>query len=660
MRQTLLTTACILTIGTFCVAETYTITIDETSITPATLEVAPGDIIVFDSPCATSISTGQLCTPDGIYSGGSYPPTCNGFQWTIPELASCELPIYSHWLADGCHEDRTAVVSVVNGKTMSVPSEYQTIGAAIAAAESGDRIKIAAGTYYEYDLSIKLKTITLEGEMNPDGSPGVIIDAQGQGRVFELIGGGPEPGEPGFVIVDNIVMTGGVSKGNGGAVSIQNCSPIFRNCEMTHNASAGNGGAVYVSTQSKGEPWVETNPLFVSCTLSENEAQNGGGMYADNAEIEMSHSLVVYNTASDEIGGIYHIGGGLSEINDSIICGNAPGQFYGAVDADDSCTFSQCLDEDGDGIVDGCEAGDKDGILHVPGEYPTLEMAFFEVSDGDTIMIEAGTFHQHGVDELWLEDISVSIIGAVNEDGSPATIIDGAGSNDINYITLIGEGEESFVVENLHVRNFSGVGGGMAVGFCEAIIKNCIFENNYGQTSGLFLSNVQGKIENCKMLNNNHYFIGGGLVCNDSSGATPMDIDVIDCVIEQNSGGIRLINDMNGSTVNLIGCLVRYNSPGIQAPGWWTLTLTDTTVCQNSNSEQIIGDWIDNGGNTVSTTCPPDCPSDINGDNVTNVTDLLLIIAAWGECGDCPEDIDDSGSVNVSDLLLAIAAWGDC
>jgi hypothetical protein len=43
-----------------------------------------------------------------------------------------------------------------------------------------------------------------------------------------------------------------------------------------------------------------------------------------------------------------------------------------------------------------------------------------------------------------------------------------------------------------------------------------------------------------------------------------------------------------------------------------------------------------------------------------NVSDLLSLIAAWGDCNGCVEDIDGSGVVDVSDLLTVIAAWGAC
>ena len=50
-------------------------------------------------------------------------------------------------------------------------------------------------------------------------------------------------------------------------------------------------------------------------------------------------------------------------------------------------------------------------------------------------------------------------------------------------------------------------------------------------------------------------------------------------------------------------------------------------------------------------------PGDVNGDGVVNVSDLLMVISAWGSCTDCPEDLDGDGEVNVSDLLLILSYW---
>lgn len=56
-------------------------------------------------------------------------------------------------------------------------------------------------------------------------------------------------------------------------------------------------------------------------------------------------------------------------------------------------------------------------------------------------------------------------------------------------------------------------------------------------------------------------------------------------------------------------------------------------------------------------------PGDIDGDGVVDVTDLLVLLAAWGPCPkpcppSCAADINDDCIVNVTDLLTLLANWG--
>lgn len=57
----------------------------------------------------------------------------------------------------------------------------------------------------------------------------------------------------------------------------------------------------------------------------------------------------------------------------------------------------------------------------------------------------------------------------------------------------------------------------------------------------------------------------------------------------------------------------------------------------------------------------PLIPGDLNGDGVVDVSDLLLLFAAWGQCpkvGSCPADLNMDGAVDVSDLLILFGNWG--
>ena len=56
-----------------------------------------------------------------------------------------------------------------------------------------------------------------------------------------------------------------------------------------------------------------------------------------------------------------------------------------------------------------------------------------------------------------------------------------------------------------------------------------------------------------------------------------------------------------------------------------------------------------------------DCPGDINGDGFVNISDFILLLAAWGPCdGDCPADLDGDGQVGILDLLELLHAFGPC
>lgn len=54
------------------------------------------------------------------------------------------------------------------------------------------------------------------------------------------------------------------------------------------------------------------------------------------------------------------------------------------------------------------------------------------------------------------------------------------------------------------------------------------------------------------------------------------------------------------------------------------------------------------------------CPTDLDGDGVTNGGDLGTFFAAWGRCDACEADLDGSGSVDGVDLGILFAAWGPC
>ena len=58
--------------------------------------------------------------------------------------------------------------------------------------------------------------------------------------------------------------------------------------------------------------------------------------------------------------------------------------------------------------------------------------------------------------------------------------------------------------------------------------------------------------------------------------------------------------------------------------------------------------------------CNPSCAGDLNYDNAVGVTDLLILLGAWGPCHSCPADLTGDGAVGVADLLELLGKWGPC
>ena len=71
---------------------------------------------------------------------------------------------------------------VTTATTWYVPTDATTIQAGIDSAATGDTVLVACGTYFKFEIIMK-SGVCLRGET---GDPEcVVVDAQGQGSVFE-------------------------------------------------------------------------------------------------------------------------------------------------------------------------------------------------------------------------------------------------------------------------------------------------------------------------------------------------------------------------------------------------------------------------------------------------------------------------------------------
>lgn len=109
-------------------------------------------------------------------------------------------------------------------------------------------------------------------------------------------------------------------------------------------------------------------------------------------------------------------------------------------------------------------------------------------------------------------------------------------------------------------------------------------------------------------------------------------------------------------------------------PGNETLITKYEANCQPGGSAELwtvvggshVPDIVDNFAYLVAEYLfahpkPSQLPGDLDDDGSVSVSDLLILLAAWGACDNCDSciaDIDNDCTVGVSDLLILLANWG--
>ena len=193
--------------------------------------------------------------------------------------------------------------------------DYASIQAAIDAAQSGDEIAVAPGTYRE-TIDFQGKAIHL---YSTAGAESTTIDGAGRPHVVQCVSGeGPD------TILEGFTITGGNAEGYidscGGGLFSDNSSPIVTRCAFIGNFARYGGGIC-------GDAAVSY------CLFDTNSAQTGGGMWRVST---VAHSIFINNAAS--MGAAIH---SAQTVSDCTFIDNEEGIF----DAGDvlNCTFTGTL-----------------------------------------------------------------------------------------------------------------------------------------------------------------------------------------------------------------------------------------------------------------------------------------------------------------------------
>ena len=347
--------------------------------------------------------------------------------------------------------------------TIRVPADQPTIQAGIVAAQHGDLVLVASGTYVE-NIDLLGKRITLQSEA---GAEVTVIDGNQAGSVVTV-----DSGETAASIIDGFTIRNGTGTyvpedfaGYGGGIYCRSSSPTVIRCKITGNSASGEWGS------GGGICCYYSSPEITNCTISENYSSfRGGGVYGyRNLLLKITNCTIKKNIAEDYGGGI---------------CG------YKAVMEVGGCTITENTSQRGGGIY--CwECW-----------YPAITIANCTISRN--VATDYGGGIACSVSPLTIRNSTITGNSAFGEQNHAK----GGG--------IYCYSDSVLTMENCKVSGNSSAkyGGGIYCdGLCHPNISNCIINNNTAKEEGggIYCTYSFSVITGCTIEGNSAENYGGGI-----------------------------------------------------------------------------------------------------------------------------------------------------
>lgn len=419
------------------------------------------------------------------------------------------------------------------GNTLRVPSQYPTIQAAVNAAQNGDTIMLAPGTYNTSTINItKYITITSSGN---SGNTTIQVQTQQPVLVWQNV-----PFTGGIQAkLENVTINNGHSNqsGQAGGITLANGADVqLSNVVIENSYSSTNGGGMII---------YNSDPVLSSVTFSnDNAAQLGGGALIVNSNPTVYNSIFSSNTANEAGGGLWVDNGSEPVIVNSTFTSNAAHGGYGQ----------------GEGGAIGMRTG-VGGVIEdsmFNGNGANYGGAIDLETQGGAPQIIANTFTNNQA-SYNASDSGAGFGGAIAVyNGTDATIEGNVIYNNNAYAggagIVVAENASPTIEHNDIYNNYAhnNDGGGLYIANASASLTNNCFLGNVGQIganiaslNGSSVTSTNNTIINGSAIRKDLSWITGGVYVNTSSTTYQSSSDLI----ANNSGPQIYDEESNGSSV---------------------------------------------------------------------------------------------------------------
>ena len=206
--------------------------------------------------------------------------------------------------------------------TIHVPADQPTIQAAITAAQTGDTVLVAPGTYFE-NINFLGKAITVTSS---DGPAVTTIDGGNLDSVVKFTSG-----ESNGAVIKGFTITHGKSMFNAGGIQVSNSAPTIDGDIITNNQTCDSGAGLQIAFSSAiVRNNTITNNFRAGCT----GGVGGGGISIRGAaSAQILNNLIANNSipGTADGGGISLFAAGTPTISGNTISGNTSSEDGGGI-----------------------------------------------------------------------------------------------------------------------------------------------------------------------------------------------------------------------------------------------------------------------------------------------------------------------------------------